>query len=61
MEALQFNLFRTFKNTVVDLMYKSKDLARKDVSNKLMIYGSERKNGGIPLIGGKKLCVKYTF
>ena len=28
------------------------------MSNKLMIFGSNTKNGGIPLFGGKKLCLK---
>ena len=30
------------------------DLARKDISNKL-IFGNDRKNSGIPPFGGKRL------
>ena len=39
---LKFTLFRTFENIAIDL-----DLERKDVSNKLLILGSDRKNSGI--------------
>ena len=30
------------------------DLARKGISNKLMLFKSDRKNAGIPLFGGKR-------
>ena len=33
----------TFKNIVMDLIVWKKDLARKDTSNKLMIFVSDRK------------------
>ena len=33
----------------------------KDISNKLMIFGSDRRDGGIPSFGGKKSCLKYTL
>ena len=36
-------LFRTFKSIVMNLMVKNIDLARKDISNKLMIFNSNRK------------------
>ena len=42
-------------------------MARKDVSNKLMmILRCDRKNGGIPSFGGKRTCLlkrirKFTF
>ena len=36
-------------------------MARKDISNKLMIFESDRKDGGIPSFGGKKSCLKYTL
>ena len=36
-------------------------MARKDISNKLMIFGSDRKDGRIPLFGGKRSCLKYTL
>ena len=30
----------------------------KDMSNKLMIFGSNRKIGGVPSFGGKRSCLK---
>ena len=30
----------------MDLMVQNIDLARKDMSNKLMIFGSDKNNGG---------------
>ena len=36
-------------------------MARKDISNKLMIFGSDRKDRGIPLFYGKGSCLKYTI
>ena len=39
-----------------------KDLARKDVSHKLMIFRVDRKNGGIVLFSRKRSFLKYiTF
>ena len=40
------------------LWYKNIDLARKDISNKLMIFRSDRKNGRILPFGGKRSCLK---
>ena len=37
-----FTLFRSSKN-IMDLIVKNIDLARKDISNKLMIFGSDKK------------------
>ena len=34
------------------------DFARKHMSNKLMIFGSSRKKGGILPFGGKRSCLK---
>ena len=43
----------------MDLMvYKNIDLAREDVSNKLMIFGSHRKKGGILPFDRKRSCLK---
>ena len=28
------------------------------MSNKLMIFGSSRKEGGVPMFGGKRSCLK---
>ena len=40
-------------------MYKNIELARKDISNKLMKFRSDRKNpGGILPFGGKRSCLK---
>ena len=36
------------------ILYKNIDLAKKDVSDKLIIFGSNRKNGGIPSVGGRR-------
>ena len=36
-------------------------MARKDISNKLMIFKSDRKDGGIPTFGGKRSCLKQTL
>ena len=43
--------------TVMDLMVWKYRFA-KDMSNKLMACGSNRKKGGIPLFGGKRSCLK---
>ena len=46
------------KNIVMDLIvYKNIDLARKDMSNKLMVFKGNRK-GEILLLGGKRSCLK---
>ena len=45
----------------MDLMYKNVDMARKDISNKLIIFGSDRKDGRIPSFRGKRPCLKYTL
>ena len=42
MSVLIFTLFKTFKN-IMDLMVQKYRLARKDISKKLMIFGSNRK------------------
>ena len=54
---LTLTLFTNFKTTVMDLMCKNVDLARKDISKKL-IFGSDRKNSKILLFGGKKYMSK---
>ena len=59
--TLKFTLFRTFKTLLWVSWYKNIDLTRRDISNKLMIFESDRKNGEIPLFGGKRSCLKYTF
>ena len=37
--------------------YKNIDLAMKDLSNKLMIFGGDRKKGRILSFSGKRLCL----
>ena len=56
--AVKFTLFRTLNNIVMDLMHKNIDLPRKDISKKLMIFGSDRKNDGILFFVGKRSCLK---
>ena len=51
----EFPLFRTFKKIVMD---KNIDFTRKDIPNNLMIFGSDKNNGGIPPFGGKRSCLK---
>ena len=34
---------------------------RKDMSNKLMIFGSDRADNRIPSFGGKRSCLKYNL
>ena len=41
--------------TVMDLMVWR---FAKDMSNKLMIFKSNRKTGGVPSFGGKRSCLK---
>ena len=36
-------------------------MAKKDVSNKLMIFRSGRKDGRILSFGGKRSCLKYNL
>ena len=43
--------------TLMDLMIWKYRFA-KDMSNKLMTFESNRKIGGVPLFGRKKLCLK---
>ena len=38
------------------LWYKNIDLVRKNISNKLMVFGSDRKDGGILPFGEKMSC-----
>ena len=55
MRPLKFTLFRTFKNIVIDLMVQ-KCVFGKEKSFGimiLMIFGSDRKNDGIPLVMSK--------
>ena len=42
------------------MVSKNIDLIRKDMSNKLMIFGSSRKEGGVPMFGGKRSCLKRS-
>ena len=39
-------LIYNFQKHFMDLMVQNIDLARKDMSNKLMIFGSDKNNGG---------------
>ena len=55
---MKFTLFGTWNNIVMDLMHKNIDLPRKDISKKLMIFGSDRKNDGILFFVGKRSCLK---
>ena len=36
-------------------------MARRDISKKLMIFESDRKDAGISSFGGKRSCLKYTL
>ena len=36
-------------------------MARKDISNKLMIFECDRKDSGIPMFDGKRSCLKYNL
>ena len=39
-------------------MDKNIDFTRKDIPNNLMIFSSDKNNGGIPPFGGKRSCLK---
>ena len=43
--------------TFIDLMVWKYRFA-KDMSNKLMIFGTKKKKSGVPLFGGKWSCLK---
>ena len=40
------------------MVSKKIDLVRKDMSNRLMILWSNRKEGGVPTFGRKRSCLK---
>ena len=52
-----FTLFRSFKNIVkgINWWYKNTDLARKNIWNKFMIFGSDRKKWQNSAIQQKKV------
>ena len=58
MLALKFTLLELSKTLSWIKWYKNIDLARNHILNKLMMFGSERKNNKILQFGGKRSSLK---